>query len=191
MEKITLYADLYEELNGLCETMGVAADAMSPHKPAEHLREVDRMSSILSDEAQTMVDHTGDALDTLYEKNFIGGIRALSAMVKQVDDMHESLDHIRTNLAHALCSLREITQSANWTPTRTGEEIEAYLDEGFELVNTMSIGYRDGEFALLFENELNSGEFLLEPFVVARGTEDCYDEVRAYVEQFMDMEDGE
>ncbi len=189
MEKITLYADLYEKLNELCEAMGVADDAKPPHKMAEHLREADRMSSILADEAQTMADHTCDALDTLYEKDFVGGIKALSAMVSQVDEMRDSLDRIRADVANALCSLRELTESAGWTPTRTGEEIQAFLDEGFELAETMSLGYHDGEFALLFENEPESGEFVLEPFVVARGNEDCYEEVRKFIEQFMDMEE--
>lgn len=189
MEKIKLFADLYSKLTALCEAMRVTEDAKAPNKMAEHLREARRMTGILANETDKMEECAEDALDQLYEKNFVDGIASLSVMVEQVQQMRESVDKIYADLAHTLCALRELTESAGWNPVCTDEEICAAIDEGFELTNVMSLGYYDGTFALLFEKGGESEDLVMPPVVIAVGDEECYDDVRYYIEQFMDMEE--
>lgn len=189
MDKIKVYADLFGRLQALCETMQVGVEACAPRKLAEHLNEVYRMGDMLSDGADALCDGANEALDALRYQNFIGGIDALSAMVEQMRDLKASVDTAYDELAHTLCALRALLEPAGWSPIRTDDEIRQAIDEGFELTNVMSLGYRDGQYALLFEEAEDDEALVADPFLIALGGEEDYDEIRAFVEQFMDMED--
>ena len=191
MMKIELYADLFGKLNSLCETMHLDADATAPCKMAEHLREVRRMCDWLSEEADTLSNQADEALDELYDKNFTSGIDMLSKMVTQLDELRDTVEIIHSQLANTLCALRELTAPAGWLPTCTDAQIQQCIDEGFTLTNSMSLGYQNGQYALLFEKEENGEELVKEPFVIGVGREADYEEVRAFVEQFLDMEEWE
>lgn len=188
MEKIRIYADLYGKLEALCETMGLSADAVAPGKLAEHLREVNRLSSIASDEADVLAYHANEALDELRYKDFIDGIRVLSEMVEQLDELQESVDIARRELGHTLCALRELTESAGWSPICSNEEMVRGIETGFSLTDSVSLSYKDGQYALLFE-EID--DIAAEPFVFAVGGEEHYDEVCTFLKQFLNMEEEE
>lgn len=188
MEKITLYADLFGKLNTLCETMGRDADATAPGKFAEHLREVNRLSNIVSDEADALAYRADEALDTLRYQNFVSGIDTLAVMVDRVSALRGTLDGLEQQLADALVALRALTAPASWSPLRTDAEMEEALDRGAELTNTITLAYRDGEYALLFEGGEDGTELLMPPFVFARGREEDEREVSAYLERFIELE---
>ena len=191
MKKNELSADLFGKLNSLCETMHLDADATAPCKMAEHLRETRRMSDWLSGEADTLSNQADEALDELYDRNFAGGIDMLSKMVTQLDELRDTVEIIHSQLANTLCALRELTAPAGWLPTCTDAQIRQYIDEGFALTNVMSLGYQNGQYALLMEKDENGEELVLKPFVIGVGRDEDYDEVRAFVEQFLDMEECE
>lgn len=188
MKRITLYADLFGKLNTLCEMMGRAADASAPGKFAEHLREVNRLSNIASDEADALAYRADEALDELRYQNFVSGIDTLAAMVDRVSALRGTLDTVEQQLADALCALRELTAPASWSPTCTDEEIVEALDRGAELTNTITLGYCNGRFALLFEGGEDGEQLLMPPFVFAHGREEDEPEVRAYLERFIELE---
>ena len=68
--------------------------------------------------------------------------------------------------------------------------IDKIIEQNFKPDTTMSVGYRDGQFALLFCEVVDEVEkeeaFLVKVF--ATGDAAAYDAVEAYINKFMDCE---
>lgn len=189
MNKIKIDKKLYNKLNDLCESLKLETESKTDSTAAECLKEVYRVGSIMTDEAQTLIDAVDDALADLYNRNFEIAIEELSTGVKEISNLRESLDMITANLSNGLNLLRDLLEPNGWTLTCTADEIQEAIDKGFSLTDSMALGYKDGEFALLFDKSEEDGTLVCPPFIIATGDQEHYEEVQKYVESFLDMEE--
>ncbi len=189
MNKLKINTILFEKLNELCDRMQVDPIAKSNYKMAEHLRQIHYISNDLTNDLNAMSDNVDDILGALYHKDFVVGIDLLSKAADQAAELQDSINTICDELANALTALRELVEPDTWKPLHTDEEMKKVLNESFDLTNSMSLGYQNGQYALLFEKSDGSEELVIPPVIVAIGGENDINEVRAYIESFMDMEE--
>ena len=189
MEKIKINTNLFRKLNTLCENMQIPANAKADRKMAEHLRQLYHTSSYMADDLNVFADRVDDILSALYVKDFTNGISLLSDAVEQTEELQESLEAMCNELAGSLAALRQLIEPAGWKAVRTDEEVKKIIEDGFSVTNSMSLGYENGQYALLFEESETDSTMVLPPYVVAIGGEDDYKYVRAYIESFMDMDE--
>ena len=190
MEKFTINAEAFGKLALLCEAMGVHPEAATDGKAADHLREVIHTGRSFERTMDSLTADADEALDALYDKDVPSGIDLLAAVVEQFGEIQNYVDALREQLESTLTALREFAAPDGWAPLRSDEEMKAEIERGFALTNAMSLGHHEGQYALLFEKGAEDDTLVTDPFVIAVGRDEDCDEIRAYVESFLDMEDG-
>jgi len=147
--------------------------------------EIARNSAFDLSDLQDALTSTGFAIR---DKNINGIIKNMAQYVKLMKTIKEDMQIIENHLAASVSKFLEVTELYNGLElVATDDEIQNALDDGFEQFPVMSVGYKDGVFALLFGEDENSID--IEPFVFAKGTEENFDEAEEYIEKFIDIDE--
>ena len=111
-------------------------------------------------------------------------------MTSNFEEVLDDIDNITRTCQNALAAFRDLTQCTEYELILSDEEINEIIEQNFKPDTTMSVGYRDGQFALLFCEVVDEVEkeeaFLVKVF--ATGDAAAYDAVEAYINKFMDCE---
>jgi len=189
MTKIKINSGSYNKLCNLCDEMKTGKEAKAKKKVAEYLREVYNLCGYLADEYEALSEVADDAYDALLNKNFTVGIDTLSDIVAKTNELQNDIKELSDSVTGSLLALRKLVSPSSWTPIHTDDEVRQAIEEGLSKTDFMTLASQNGKFALLFEVSENDRTQTSPPFIFAYGEEDDIDEIRAYIEQFLDMEE--
>ena len=162
-----------EQLNKLVKLQSVlpVTDANSTMgKTAENILEAKTICSGLDFEVNELYDKIQDAEYCFYDKNIGGTIDKMGEYVDKIQELQKDINDIANYLAASITSLIDATEITTFTVTATNEEIQQVIDKSFEKFPVMSIGFKDGVYALLFGEDEESID--IEPFVFAINTKE-------------------
>lgn len=180
-EQLTTLIKLQSELSAydLCSAEPTTGENLM------RAEEIARNSAFDLSDLQDALTSTGFAIR---DKNINGIIKNMAQYVKLMKTIKEDMQIIENHLAASVSKFLEVTELYNGLElVATDDEIQNALDDGFEQFPVMSVGYKDGIFALLFGEDENSID--IEPFVFAKGTEENFDEAEEYIESFIDIDE--
>ena len=189
MEKIIIKAETFAKLTILCEKIGLDNEFKPEEKAASYFENIIELGRIMSQGAEKLEGDADDALDFLFDKNVSGAVSSLSLALEKAGELTDYASKLQDSISNALEAIRDCTVPDAWAPLCTDEEVKAALDRGFGLTCCMSLGFKDSKYALLFEQENDENKLVCEPFIVAVGRDEDAHLVRAYIENFMDMEE--
>ena len=187
MNKLRIDTQLYKRLIGLQSRISGYDEAEVAENFADNIEGAQRSCRELEFILSDLQNAINGADYAVYDKEIERGVENMEQYVKSLGELEEEISLLKGYLAGTIKTLSEITEPSRFVVTVSNEEIERVLDETYEKYQLMSLGYNDGKYALLFGNDEESIEE--EPFVFATGREDEYEEVRKFIETFLDLED--
>lgn len=187
MNKIKITKEQFNNLIKLQSALPVTDAKSTMGKTAENILEAKTICSGLDFEVNELYDKIHDAECHLYDKNIGAAIGAMGEYIDKIQEIQKDIKGIANYLAASITTLIDATEISTFTVTAKSEEIQQVIDKSFEICPVMSIGFKDGIYALLFGEDEKSID--LEPFVFARGEEDDYETARQFIEGFLDLED--
>lgn len=187
MNKIKITKNQFNNLIKLQSVLPVTDATNTMGKPAENMLEAKTICSGLDFEVNELYDKIHDAECHLYDKNIGAAIGAMGEYIDKIQEIQKDIKDIANYLAASISTLIDATEISTFTVTAKSEEIQQVIDTNFEKCPVMSIGFKDGVYALLFGEDEESID--IEPFIFARGDEDDYETARHFIEGFLDLED--
>ena len=191
MEKFIIRAEDFGKLYRLCEEMHPAADIIPEGKVAEYLNQFSDNATTLAEEVSEMENKVDIATGELIDREISSALDKFTDAATTLKSINDWSNALYDNLSNALAALRELVAPDGWAPVRNGDEINEALKNTEELTNSISIGYKNYCYAILFENENGGDEFVSEPFIFAVGREEDLAAVTRYFESFFDLDDKE
>lgn len=190
MSIVKLTPEQIEKLMTSCQKLGVGFDFVPNEKFGEALLRLQNICDCLSYGVDELSDTVSDLDMAGYDRNFDEVVNGFEKMTNNLEEMLADIDDITKAAQNALAAFRDLTQCTEYELILSDEEINEIIEQNFKPDTTMSVGYRDGQFALLFCEVVDEVEkeeaFLVKVF--ATGDAAAYDAVEAYINKFMDCE---
>ena len=187
MNRLRIDTELYKRLISLPSKISGYDEAESADNFADNIEGAERSCRNLEFILSDLQNAINSADYAVYDKEIERGVESMEQYITSLSELEEEVASLKNYLAGSIKAVAEITEPSRFVVTASSEEIERVLDETSDRYQIMSLGYNDGKYALLFGNDEESIEE--EPFVFAVGREDEYEEVRRFVETFLDLED--
>lgn len=190
MNNIKLTTSQFYQLIKLSSELPVNDAADVRETMGENIRDAIRLCKELSLELSDIENTLNNAMYALVDKRLDDVINGITKYTDLAKTIKEDTTIIENLLAGSISKFIEISEPENSLNIIVSkEEIQATIDKNFEIYPVMSVGYHDGNFALIFGEE----EFSIdtEPFIFAKGKEEDYDEAQRFIETFLDLEEIE
>ena len=187
MNRLRIDTELYKRLISLPSKISGHDEAEAADNFADNIEGAERSCRNLEFILSDLQNAINSADYAVYDKEIERGVESMEQYITSLSELEEEVASLKNYLAGSIKAVAEITEPSRFVVTASSEEIERVLDETHDKYQIMSLGYNDGKYALLFGNDEESIEE--EPFVFAVGREDEYEEVRRFVETFLDLED--
>ena len=187
MNRLRIDTELYKRLISLPSKISGHDEAEAADNFADNIEGAERSCRNLEFILSDLQNAINSADYAVYDKEIERGVESMEQYITSLSELEEEVASLKNYLAGSIKAVAEITEPSRFVVTASSEEIERVLDETSDRYQIMSLGYNDGKYALLFGNDEESIEE--EPFVFAVGREDEYEEVRRFVETFLDLED--
>ena len=187
MNRLRIDTELYKRLISLPSKISGYDEAEAADNFADNIEGAERSCRNLEFILSDLQNAINSADYAVYDKEIERGVESMEQYITSLSELEEEVASLKNYLAGSIKAVAEITEPSRFVVTALSEEIERVLDETSDRYQIMSLGYNDGKYALLFGNDEESIEE--EPFVFAVGREDEYEEVRRFVETFLDLED--
>jgi len=185
MSKIQMVAVLYGKLMALCNQLRVEEDACEVATTMENLQSTQTLCHYLAEDVRTLADMAGEVEGALYEQDLSAAVGALSDFVDRFRELQGDMHTLRDYVQRSAVSFHHAVEPVGFAPLCTDEEMESVIAEHFQRDSVMSLGYKDGQYALIF----GDGEQESEPYVFAVGSGDEDALARAYIERFIEVEE--
>lgn len=187
MEKIILTKDQYRRLEEIQRMVSVKKIENLQATTAENLisakylleeisRRIDRILAAIDEFETAVFDHDPEEM-----------IRQITRCVQLNGEWKRDAETAEDFLAGSVARFLEATTPSDFTVIVPEEEIRRVINENFDTETLMSVGWREGWFALIFGPDEETID--RPPFVFAKGREACYNEARAFIETFLHQEE--
>ena len=187
MCKIIISKEQYKRLTGLQNERPISKAERLQKTTAENIMSAKYLLEDMEERLQDLSYAISEFEAAIYDHELDGMINRMTEYVRLIRALEADTKEAGDYLAGSVTRFMETTALSAFTVIRSEAEIKLKIDQSFENTNVMSIGYKDGEYALLFgEDEETVNE---EPFIFAKGGEECYDEARKFIETFLDLEE--
>ena len=184
MEKIKITREQREHLAALLDFMPTPEEEFLEKNTAEALYSAKCLLDEMEENIEALRDAVFDFETAIFDQNLDEMLNKLAEYVHLARRLCLNAQSTEGFIAGSLTRFIETT--SDFTVTVNEEEIKKVLDREFVFDRVMSVGYKDGEYALLFGADEETID--RPPFIFAKGSEDCYDEAREYIEGLLDME---
>lgn len=169
-----------------CKKMGVDPMFPSNCKFGEGLHELLYICSYFADDVDALSDAASDLNMNAYDRKQEETVMGIEKVVSLFEEILDDTDRLTTTLQNILASYRNLSQCADYELLCSEKELKDLIDQNFVKETSLSIGYKDGEFAIFFSKTENKKEH--EPFltkVIARGPETAYGNLNDYIGQLL------
>lgn len=188
MNKIKLTENQFKNLVELGAALSVSEPEYIQENTGENIRAAIRLCKELTLELNDLQNTLDDTMYALSEKKIDESIAKMTEYTQIAKAVKEDAATIENYLAGSISKFIEISKAEEtFIVTATSEEIQKVIDTNFEICPVMSVGYKDGVYALLFGEDDDTID--IEPFIFAEGNEDDYDKAQRFIETFLDLEE--
>lgn len=139
--------------------------------------DLDDFQDVLTDVQLSIVDHDIEKL-----------VQGLKEMTDFISGLSQDINAINESTKDAVAKFKAISENNGFILLYDDKHIKQLIDDNFKEDTTMSVGYKDGEFALMFceiIDEIEQPPFSIN--VIAKGEREAYDDVQTYIERFLDL----
>ena len=185
ISKILLNDSQYRIIDDCCKKLDIKDDYESnttlydsvtdmEHICKDFHYNLNKLQDALMDIKLSIADHDTEKL-----------VQALKEMSGLIPEFSQDINTIRKATTDAVASFKSASEKIGFILLYDDKHIKQLIDDNFKGDSTMSVGYKDGEFALIFCEVID--EIEQPPFsinVIAKGEKDSYDDVQAYIEKF-------
>ena len=133
---------------------------------------------VLTDVQLSIVDHDIEKL-----------VQGLKEMTDFIPELSQDINTINESTKDAVASFIATSEKIGFSLLYDDKHIKQLIENNFKENTTMSVGYKDGEFALMFceiIDEIEQPPFSIN--VIAKGEREAYDYVQAYINRLLDFE---
>lgn len=148
---------------------------------------IDRTNSYLQHDAEEFNSVLNDLNMAITDRSTDGIVDALKSICSCIEDLKDDVETLVSVTQDALISFRK-AGIPPFTLICSDEHIKETIDQYFTYDTTFSIGFKDGEYALIFCNIVDGNEVPKYHEVVAKGDVDCFDAVKEYILSAAEMD---
>lgn len=141
----------------------------------------------IAEKIQTLQEAIYDFETAIFDKDVDEMVAKMTEYTRLISELKQDVDETQDYIAGSVSGFEQTVIPSEFTVIVSEEEIKSEIESSFDESKVMSIGFNDGEFALLFGEDEESID--LHPFIFAKGKQEDYDEARKFIEQFLDMEE--
>lgn len=189
MSKIILNTAQSQIIDDCCKKLGIKDDYKTNTTLYDSVTEL----GYICDELQYALNRFQDTLIDLKMSVTDHDTEKLVQSLKEISDLSfgfsQSGNDISKATKDAVTNFKSVSEKVSFTLLCDDKHIQEIIDDNLCIDTTLSIGYQDGKFALIFcelpEDETESAPFTA--YVIAQGEKEAYDDVQKYVERFLDL----
>lgn len=186
MDKITVSKEQFNKLIKLQDEFTVNEPLYIQKTTAENIMAAKVLCKELSYELMKMQNLLDETETAFYDKEINTAIDLAPEYVHLAKEIKEYTLMIEDYLAGSISTLIAATEISSFVVTATSDEIQKVIDKNFKICPVMSIGFRDGNYALLFGEDEESID--IEPFIFGKGKAEDYEYAKQFIETFLDLE---
>lgn len=186
MDKILLNASQSAIIDECCKKLDITDDYESnttlydsvtdmEHICKDFHYNLNKLQDALMDIKLSIADHDTEKL-----------VQALKEMSGLIPEFSQDINTISKSTADAVASFKSASEKIGFMLLYDDKYIKQLIDDNLKGDSIMSVGYKDGEFALIFcevIDDIEQPPFLIN--VIAKGEKDSYDDVQAYIERVL------
>ena len=188
MNKIKITNHQFSTLTRLQSILSAGTPDDIQENTCENIKAAVQLCKSLTLELDQLQNLLDDTLDELYENNINAAISNMSEYTKLTNEIKTDTAMMENYISGSLTKFTDVAEIAEpFILIVTKEEIKQTIDRNFEICPVMSLGFKDGDYALLFGEDENTID--IEPFIFAKGNKEDYDAVQRFIETFLDLEE--
>ncbi|MBQ1186712.1 MAG: hypothetical protein IIX54_03385 [Clostridia bacterium] len=187
MNKIIISKQNYNKVMALQNKMPVKNDEKVGKTTAENIMSAKILLEEMAERIEAIQEAIYDFETAIFDKDVDEMVAKMSEYTNLMAEIKQNADQAEDYIAGSITTFAQTTAPSEFTVIVPEEEIKQAIESNFDTVHVMSLGFKDGEFALLFGEDEDTID--RPPFVFAKGEEHNYSEAQKFIEQFLDMEE--
>ena len=187
MKKEMITQQQYATLKDLVAEMPLTAEAEVRETTGDNFRQAQFYCEDLIDQMEELRDGMDEFEYAIYGRDIALAIDKMATTVHRMKEIQTDVATLANYITGAVVKLLDTVEPSSFVVTASEEEIQQAIDEYLVGETGMSIGYRNGDFALCFGKD--GAEHYEEVFFFAKGQEEDYEEARCFIETFLDLEE--
>ena len=186
MNKLIISKQNYNKVLALQNKMPVNNAKSIGKTTAENIMSAQILFEEMAERIEALQEAIYDFETAIFDKDVDEMVAKMSKYTGLIAEIKQTANQAENYIAGSIATFAETTTPSQFTVIVSDEEIKQAIESNFSDINVMSLGYKDGEFALLFGEDEETID--RPPFVFAKGEEHNYSEAQKFIEQFLDME---
>lgn len=187
MEKIIITKEQYNHLVELLNYLPIKNADNIQENTAQNLISAKYLLEEMTEKIEVLKDAIDDFEDAIYDHDLEEMINKMTNYTHVVRELKNDAEIAEDYISGSITRFVEATTLSDFTVIVSEDQIREAIDRNLTDTRVMSVGYKDGEYALLFGEDEDTID--IEPFVFAKGREECYDQARKFIESFLDLEE--
>ena len=187
MNKLQFTQKQFDEFQKLCGQMGVTEKTEAEGTFVSSVRNAE----YACDDLETSLEGFTDAIHSLslamYDKDRASIIDALSQMNQAMTEMQEYITDLQNDVTNTVANIKKLVCCSPLKILSSPGEIIEFVNKS-QNCDIIDLNYQNSEFNLLLFKAHENEPVPSESMLIATGTNQDYDEVLEYVEQFIDTD---
>ena len=189
MNKILLNNSQSRIIDDCCKKLDIKHDYETNTTLYDSVTDMEHICKYFQYELNEFQDVLMDIKLSAADHNIEKLVQGLKEITDLIPEFSQNINTISKATTDAVTSFKSASKEICLTMLYDDKHIKQLIDDNFKEDTTMSVGYKDGEFALIFceiIDEIEQPPFSIN--VIAKGEKESYDDVQAYINRLLDFE---